>query len=651
MIRFIMSDNMKEERVKLILESLSENYISSNVLASQIGVSSKTIRNEIKEINGILQHHGAVIQAKPKKGIALNIIDEKTYIQFMNSLSVKQPQDIPATFEQRVQYLIEYLLNAQQWTKIEYLADKLFVSRSILSQTLKEVRKRLKEYNIELVSKPGYGLKAIGSEFDFRVCMTNIIVDNVDNQTLPDNKCENDKREVLKKISQILNKNFEIFEYHMSDVSFHNLIIHIYVALCRIEEGQETYLSNEQMNQVQEWKEYKMAHSIVEDLSEEFNVDFPDDEIGYIAIHLAAKRIVSIDETEKGNVVINGEVYEIVSHMLRAVYDSYHIDLMDDLELRMMLALHLVPFGVRMAYDLVLHNPLLVDIKTKYTMAYNLAVVASEELRKHYNKEIKEDEIGYFALHFNLALERKNRKQDKKNILIVCGTGRGTAQLLMYQFKDNFGKYLNQIYTSDALGIKNIDFKNIDYVITTVPIAYSVPVPILEIKSFVEDRDVKTIKRFLSQGHSRTMEQYFRKELFLTDVEFETKEEVLQYMVKKIRSIYDIPNDFYDAIFHRERQAGTEFGNLVAIPHPYKAMTKETFVCICILNKPVIWDKKKVQLIYLMSMEDNSNRNLMTFYKITSKLLVNPKYVNELIQNKRFEVLLSLFGEIESTLE
>lgn len=642
---------MKEERVKLILESLSENYISSNVLASQIGVSSKTIRNEIKEINSILKHHGAIIQTKPKKGIALNIIDKIKYTKFTNSLSTKQPQDIPATFEQRVQYLIEYLLNAQQWTKIEYLADKLFVSRSILSQTLKEVRKRLKEYNIELVSKPGYGLRAIGSEFDFRVCMTNIIVDNVDNQTLPDNKCENDKREILKKISQILNKNFEFFEYHMSDVSFHNLIIHIYVALCRIEEGQETYLSNEQMNQVHEWKEYKMAHSIVEDLSEEFNVDFPDDEIGYITIHLAAKRIVSIDETENGNVIINGEVYEIVSHMLRAVYDSYHIDLMDDLELRMMLALHLVPFGVRMAYDLVLHNPLLVDIKTKYTMAYNLAVVASEELRKHYNKEIKEDEIGYFALHFNLALERKNRKQDKKNILIVCGTGRGTAQLLMYQFKDNFGKYLNQIYTSDALGIKNVDFTDIDYVITTVPIAYSVPVPILEIKSFVEDRDVKTIKRFLSQGHSRTMEKYFRKDLFLTNVGFETKEEVLQYMVKKIESVYDIPSDFYDAILHRERQAGTEFGNLVAIPHPYKAMTKETFVCICILNKPIIWDKKKVQLIYLMSMEDNSNRNLMTFYKITSKLLVNPKYVNELIQNKRFEVLLSLFGEIESTLE
>ena len=135
---------MKEERVKLILESLSENYISSNVLASQIGVSSKTIRNEIKEINSILKHHGAIIQTKPKKGIALNIIDKIKYTKFTDSLSTKQPQDIPATFEQRVQYLIEYLLNTQQWTKIEYLADKLFVSRSILSQTLKEVRKSQK---------------------------------------------------------------------------------------------------------------------------------------------------------------------------------------------------------------------------------------------------------------------------------------------------------------------------------------------------------------------------------------------------------------------------------------------------------------------------------------------------------------------------
>lgn len=52
-----------------------------------------------------------------------------------------------------------------------------------------------------------------------------------------------------------------------------------------------------------------------------------------------------------------------------------------------------------------------------------------------------------------------------------------------------------------------------------------------------------------------------------------------------------------------------------------------------------------------MSMENNPNRDLMSFYKITSKLLVNPTYVHELIQKKDFNILLGLFRKIEEELE
>lgn len=643
---------MKEERVKRILESLSNEYMSSELLASKIGVSSKTIRNEMKELSSFLMNHGARIETKPKKGSRLIVEDEKKYHAYFQSLSIVKANEIPSSTEQRVQYLLEYLLNAKDWTKIENLCDKLYVSQSSLSQNLKEVRKRLREYNIQLISKPGYGLRITGNEFDLRLCMANMTVENLNDSFLESTDLIQNKKEALRQISLILDEVFEKFNYHMSDVSFHNLIIHIFVALCRIEEGQEASLSVEQLEEIAKWSELDMAREIVRKLEQSFHTDIPCDEAGYIAIHLAAKKVLSLDETNEDNVVISGEVYEIVSHMLEAVYGAYKIDLRDDLELRMMLALHLVPFGVRMAYDLVLHNPLLKDIKTQYQLAYNLAVVSSDELRKHYNKDIKEDEIGYFALHFNLALERKKNKQDKKNILIVCGTGRGTAKLLLYQFKENFGKYLNQIMTCDALGVKNVDFTNIDYVITTVPLQFVVPVPILEIKSFIGDNDVKNIQKFLTQNRPKTMEKYFRRELFLKDVDGDTKEEVLRYMVSEISKVYaDLPYDFYDAIMRREKQAVTEFGNLVAIPHPYKAMTRETFVCICILNKPILWDKKKVQLVYLMSMEDSSDRDLMTFYKVTSKLLVNPQYVKELIQKKNFDVLLNLFGAIEESLE
>ena len=630
--------------MKSILECLTNDFVSSEVLASQLGVSSKTIRNELKEISELLSGHGANIETRPKKGSRLIITDKNKYSNFF--VDAKNNCEIPETFEQRVNFLMDYLLYARDWVKIENLCDMLYLSQSTLSQCLKEARKRFYEYNIQIISKPGYGIKTIGKEFDMRLCMSNT---KFDDSMFPGDF--NDKKEVLKKISGILNDIFDSYSYHMSDISYQNLIVHIYVAILRMDQGKIGVLSDAQMSQIQKWSEFKIATKIVNELSNAFDMEMQHDEAGYIAIHLAAKKTITLDETNNSNVVIGNEVYEVVGHMLEAVYRSYKIDLMDDLELRMMLALHLVPFGVRMDYDIVLHNPLLKDIKTQYTMAYNLAVTASEELRKYYNKNIKEDEIGYFALHFNLALERKKKKLDKKNILIVCGTGRGTAQLLLYQFKENFGKYLNDVQTCDVLSVKNVDFSNVDYVITTVQISCMVPVPILEIKSFMQDTDVKNIRKFLSQDKPNTMKKYLKKDLFITDVEFNTKEEVLQYMTSEISKVVDVPYDFYDAVMYRERQAVTEFGNMVAIPHPNKAMTKETFVCICILNKPILWEKKKVQLIYLMAMEDNPNRDLMTFYKITSKLLVNPMYVKEIIQKRSFDVVLRLMDMIEMEIE
>ena len=53
----------------------------------------------------------------------------------------------------------------------------------------------------------------------------------------------------------------------------------------------------------------------------------------------------------------------------------------------------------------------------------------------------------------------------------------------------------------------------------------------------------------------------------------------------------------------------------------------------------------------MMSMETDPNRNLMTFYKLTSKLLVNETYVNEIIDKKDYNVVIELLNQIEDTLE
>lgn len=638
---------MNNTKQKILLEKLIEekDYVTSETLGSLLEVSSRTIRNDLKKMEDTLIDNGAEIISKPKHGICLKINNNEKFYKFYNGLDIKNKEEVPSTSEERIQYLLEYLLARDTYVKLDDLSERLYISKTTLSQDLKTVRELLKEYNITLVQKPNYGIKIEGQEFDLRMCIANSIIAKLNKNRLEDRNYT----DYIRRIASILQRNFEGINYNITDISFENLIVHIYIAIERIKEGCYVPLDKSQLKNIQNEDVYDIAKKIVLEIENEFSIKIPECEVGYIVIHLASKKMVDFGNDK--NIVIDDKINRIMTNMLEKVYEAYKIDFSDDLDLRMALALHLVPFEVRAKYDMTLKNPLIKEIKSRFTLAYNIGVSACEVLRECYNKDIQEDEIGYFALHFNLALERKKNNIQKKNILIVCGTGRGTAQLLVYKFREEFGKYLQEIYTCDTLSIKKMDFSKIDYVITTVPIKDSIPVPILQIKYFLEDKDINIIKKVLNGEKSESIEKYFDKRLFLTDIEFETKEEVLKYMVKKIKDVKNVPNNFYSYVKKRENLATTEFGNLIAIPHPSKAISDETFICIAILNKPIIWEKKKVQLVYLLSIGNGLNKNLQVMYKVSSKILMNQEYVKKIIKQKDYNETIKLLSDVEKSMK
>lgn len=636
---------MKDYRERNYLEILTEDeYIASEDIALKLDISGRTVRNELKELNQILGMHGAKVISKPKFGFSLIVEDRKSYQEYISKIKNVKLNNIPRTSQERVNFLMGYLLQIHSYIKIEDLCEILYISKTSISQDLKQVREQLGEYNLKLNSKPNHGIKVEGSEFDFRLCIANYAM-NID-EILQTDPVKGNRVEYLKIIASILTSSFETENYSISDTAFQNLIIHIYTALRRVEDNNYVPM-NEHLEDLVKEKDINLAQDIIKKLESAFHIDMPKNEIYYIAIHLAAKETIYQNKSKK-NMVINDKINNIVTEMLKEVKETYKINFFDDLELRMSLALHLIPFQVRMEYSMIAHNPIIKDIKTRATLSYNIAVSACNVLEKIYKKTVSDSEIGYFALHFNLALERKKNNIDKKNIVIVCSSGRGTAKLLSYRFKEEFNKYLNNIVTTDILNLRNIDFKDVDYVMTTVPISFSIPVPILEITYFLEDSELETIKDFFEQDSNQSLLNYLDSKLYITNVDLNSKEEVLQYMVKKIKEVKaDIPDNFYEAIMERERLSPTEFGNMVALPHPYKVITEDTFISLLILNKPIIWDKKKVQMIYLMSITNKDGRDLQYLYKVTSKLFSNKKYIKELIQSKDYYMFSSIVKEIE----
>lgn len=634
---------MNKKRWLEILKYLDRSKaITSEELALKTGLSSRTIRKEMKQLKDTIINHGGQLHSKTNAGYLLEITDEKQYQLFLSSL--QEPQDIPETSQERIQYLLEFLLAKDQFVKVEDLCERIYVSRASLTSDLKTVRKLLEGFNLKLIARPGYGIRVEGKEFDLRLCIATNTIRRILNETDDQNETS------LRKIAACIEAGLKDTNLKISDVAYQNLIVHIYIALKRIQENDHMPLDENQMQSIEKEYEFAIANKIVALLSEQFNIEIPYTEISYIAIHLASKRIIE-ESDYRSNVVIDDEINTMVTHMLDEIRNSYNISFHDDLELRMVLAMHLIPLTVRLKYDMNLKNPLLKEIQSRYTLAYMMADTACEFLRRTYQKQINEDEIAYFALHFNLAMERRKTDVRKKNLLVVCSTGRGSAQMLVYRMKQEFGKYIDHIDTCDVLEVKNIDFTKIDYVITTVPIPFSIPRPILNIQLFLEKEDISAIRSLLRQETVTSLSQYFSPDLFISNLNASNKEEVIAKMVDQIKKVKNIPDNFYDLVLEREKMAVTAFGNQVAIPHPNKAVTDETFVCVAVLHKPVLWDKHKVQFIFMMSLKKDSSDHLQRFSAITSKMLFSKSYIYEIIHQPAYETMMSILATIEQEMD
>ena len=212
----------------------------------------------------------------------------------------------------------------------------------------------------------------------------------------------------------------------------------------------------------------------------------------------------------------------------------------------------------------------------------------------------------------------------------------------MYKYKKEFGEYIDNIYTTDLIMLKDFDFSKINYIFSTVPIAFKVPVPIVQIGLFLETNDIINVKNALELSKNDFLHDYYNEDLFSLNIQGSTRDEIIKNICIDIKKYIDIPDNFYDSVMKREYLSETDFGNLVAIPHPFDILTDKTFVYVAVLDKPIVWYKNNVQVVFLISISNNKDDNLKKFYQYTVDFLLNENTVMKLIENKTFDNLMYL---------
>lgn len=627
--------------MRQILETLSAGgYHPAQEIADQLGVGTKTVRNLLKEINEEISDHGALIQSKYGEGYYLEVQNPELYAPYKKKMS-GSGTFIPSTSEERVQYLLEYLFNSPGYTKMDKLSEMLYISKRTLSEDLREVEKFLNKYHIELVRRPGYGIAVDGKEFNFRLCIASFSSKRF-------HKGNQSMEEIAGCVAEILTEQ----NFHLSSAGFQNLVVHLYIAISRIVEGHCIPMPEETDSELIGSHEYEVAQRVAEHLQEYFKITFPNNEVRYIAIHLAGKELFNAEGDSSENLVISQEISDLVTEMLESVYEAFRFDFRGDLELRMILSQHIVPLQVRIHYKMKARNPLLKDVKKKFCLSYAIASHASTVINEHYQTELCEDEVAYFAFAFALALERIKTEAQKKNILLVCASGRGSARLIEYKYKKMFGPYLNKVTACDVASLKRMDLREYDYIFTSVPIPVKVPIPIQEVKTFLDETEFFQIRKVLLNGEDPVMQQYYRRELFLPHLNVKTRKEAIRCICEFAMKKMNLGEEFYESVLERERMAKTAFGNLVAMPHCYKAMSEETFVCLAILDQPIQWADQKVQVVFLVSIanKDQCSMELQKFYQTTASFMLSQKCVQDLIHKRDYDWFLDTMTELEAEL-
>lgn len=628
---------MLGERLTNLLSFLTQDeFVTLEILAMKMNLSSKTVRNLLRQLDEELTDGGAHIVYQRGKGFMLEVTDLTSFQRLF--ISDGQTEIPPANSAERVHFIIREFLKSNGYIKIEDMCDMVYVSRKTLTADIKKAEEFFEEFHLQIERKPHYGMRLVGDEVQMRHCMARVFQNKTGRIPVYDEFIEPENR----LIGDCLLESLKDEEYHISDVAFNSLVLHIQVSIHRIRSERYITAEHELDDDLIVENDYRITRKCVEKVGKSLDIVFPEEEIRYLAIHFAGKEY-------HHNLVISSEIQDAVNEMLQEIYEVFQIDFREDLELIVLLGRHLVPLIIRMKYGMRLENPLLQEIKTRYSLAYTMAIQACAVLERRYGSILDSNEISYIALAFALSLEKNKGKIEKKKVLFVCASGAGTAKLVAYKMQQSFQEYIGEIVVCDQRSIAKQDFSKIDYVFTTIPIKEKIPVPICEVTHLFPTGDFSEVRKFLHSDFERDILEYYPEELFFTDISGESKEEILEEIISRVGQIRKLPAGFHKAVLKREKLARTCMGNQVAMPHPCKVMTEDTFVSVSILKNPVKWDETQyVQVVFLVSVSKQKNKKIQNFYSTTANLLLNRESIEALIKNKNYHTLTELLSSTEA---
>lgn len=602
---------MVSQRQKELLELLESqtDFLTVQVLANQLGVSKRTVHSKLKLLENHIQRLGKCIEKKRGVGILLkNCKIEQPFTESLDTI------DTYSTFSRRID-IMKILLFDEEMISFNSLSELYLVSKTSISKDLECIKEILQAGSDITLKSDVQGTRISGTESDIQkaylqfnryiISHSNYYYDDTIRMKM--NVLGPYYEETIISVCTNILYNYvrdnsnALADYYVQNVlNIFIILVHRNLNGHHIQENEKT--KGSEFSLFFEESAVRLLHKAALRL----RFSYTNEDVKFFSQHLIANRFESLPK----ETIDNG----VVKTLLTRVSKALSIDFSNDKKLEQQLMDHIPPMIYRLQSNNKTENPFTEQIKTEFSLTFNVIWVVLSEYEKKLNISFNEDEIAFLTIYFQSAIERAklNRK-----ILVVCQMGIATSELLMNRIK-NILPSLDTIEVASVAELEHIDVYQFDLIISTIKI--EIPEKkVLFVSPFLTDIDTQKIKNSgykpsnLSPKNSTLTVQHLRKyiqpDLVYVNSEFSSKEELFRMVGLQLIKKGLVSEKFIENLFQREKLGGTDLPSGTAVPHGHPSYVNKTTIVFIKNKKKFKWDKYYVDIIFLICIsEEDTNQ-------------------------------------------
>lgn len=688
---------MTTRKKEIVSRLCKENdYITISKIAEDIEVSSRTVLRELEGIDRWLEAEGVHLDKKTGVGIRLSCSLEKKeelleLIEGVNSIKTFTPQE-------RQTIIASELLQANEPIKLYYLTKILNVSEGTISNDLDKLEEWINIYNLNLVRKPGLGVYIEGREKHKRRAIINLIYENVEEKQLLNFVQENitkspeasgaieiktrnrllnliDK-ETIRKLEELIYIAEEKMGYKLADSAYVGLIVHLALAIKRIKNNEKVVMDKEFLNELMKNPEFIIARKLALNISDFFNIDIHEDEVGYITMHLMGSKNRGNVIKNNGAAIGNFELVKLAREMIKVAEAETGSFIGNNEKLLMGLVNHLEPAIKRLKMNMDIRNPLLQEIKTLYPYLLEVSSRCAKVLEDYLGQELPESEIAYIAMHLGTVIEKKEIiPQPRYRVAVACPSGIGTSKLLATRVEKEYDNIqVVDVISSIRLEESWLNQEEIDFIISTISIDNS-SIPVVVVNPLLLDEDKEhiheTIKKILTKPKEKKKENLKLKDkllqihnysegiiqvldnFFLETLKVDSVEELIDIVSSRIANEEINQEKLKRDLLAREEKGGTLISNRgLSLLHCRSSSVEKLYFGAVRLINPLSYvnsrgGREVVNLALVMIAPENSKQAYLEVISEVSKMIIDkPNFIELLRENQKDEA----YSEISNCL-